>query len=319
MKIGVVLGAGGLIGIAWLMGAIEALQDETGWDPADADRLIGTSAGAIVAALVAQGEHRATDGARQWPPADLTAIGRQRPALAVPSFGPGSWPLTVRALRHPSRHTPLTLYSALMPKGPLSVRPVQHLIRRRVPAGWSAHPGLWIVACDYATGRRVPFGREGCPPAHLADAVAASCAIPGTYEPVRIGGRRYVDGGMYSTSNLDLLRHDDLDLAICFNPTSTLHPTHAWNPLQLTAKMMRAESGKRLGRETRRLRERGTNVVLIQPTRTDLEAMGINLMSRSDRRHRRVLELARITVGEQLRRPEHRAALTALAPPRAAA
>ena len=38
----------------------------------------------------------------------------------------------------------------------------------------------------------------------MADAVAASCAIPGFYHPVEIDGRRYVDGGMRSTSNLDL-------------------------------------------------------------------------------------------------------------------
>ena len=93
-------------------------------------------------------------------------------------------------------------------------------MRRVVPEGWVGRDGVWIVACDYETGRRVPFGRRGAPRAELADAVAASCAIPGFYMPVRIGGRDYVDGGIYSPSNLDLLRAEGLDLVICLNPTS---------------------------------------------------------------------------------------------------
>ena len=84
-----------------------------------------------------------------------------------------------------------------------------------------------VVACDYATGRRTVFGRPKSPKADLADAVAASCAIPGFYHPVTIAGRRYVDGGMYSTSNLDILRDAHMDLVICLNPTSSLHPTRA--------------------------------------------------------------------------------------------
>lgn len=299
MRVGLVLGAGGFIGIAWLIGAVEALYEETGWDPATADQLVGTSAGSIITTLVAEGEHRGP-----WPPPDLRALGRQRIHLGPWRPGPGSLPLTVRALARPDRHTPLTLYSALMPQGIVSLDHVREMIRRRVPEGWSAHPGLWIVACDYATGRRVAFGRDGSPPADLADAVAASCAIPGTYRPVRIGGRRYVDGGMYSTSNLDLLRHVDLDLAICFNPTSSLHPTHAWNPMAVLGRVMRAESGRRLGRETKRLRAHGTEVALVQPTDVDLETMGVNLMSRDRTKHRAVRELARRTVAEQLAQPD---------------
>jgi NTE family protein len=65
-----------------------------------------------------------------------------------------------------------------------------------VPAGWSSHPRLWIVAIDYLSGEKVAFGREGAPPASLGDAVAASCAVPGFYQPVRVGGRCYVDGGV---------------------------------------------------------------------------------------------------------------------------
>jgi NTE family protein len=179
-----------------------------------------------------------------------------------------------------------------------------------VPQGWCEHPNTWIVACDYATGRRVPFGRDGAPPADLADAVAASCAIPGFYHPIEIAGRRYVDGGMYSTSNLDILRDQALDLVICLNPTSTLHPLQALNPRDAALLLLHRDTGPRLGREAKRLRARGTDVVLIQPVREDLDAMGPNLMSRRNRNE--VIATAQRTVAEQLEEAENRELLAAL-------
>src|ERR687888_615065 len=160
-----------------------------------------------------------------------------------------------------------------------------------VPAGWSPHPNLWIVTCDYETGRRVVFGRPGSPDAELADAVAASCAIPGIYHPVTIGGRRYVDGGISSTSNLDLLKDESLDLVVCLNPTSTLHPLRAINPRDAVNLVFQRASGRRLGSEAKKLRAAGTEVVLIQPLQEDLEAMGPNLMRTGNRNE--VIEVAR--------------------------
>jgi NTE family protein len=180
-------------------------------------------------------------------------------------------------------------------------------VRRVVPSGWGPHPGLRVIACDYETGRRVHFGREGAPPAELADAVAASCAIPGFYRPVEIGGRLYVDGGIYSTSNLDSLRTEELDLVICLNPTSSLHPPRAWNPFAAGANLWRRASGNRLGSETKKLRAAGTDVILIQPTDEDHDAMGINLMSRKGRN--RAIETARRTVARQLAQHSKRSVL----------
>jgi hypothetical protein len=88
---------------------------------------------------------------------------------------------------------------------------------------------------------------------------------------------------------------------ICLNPTSSLHPPHAWNPAERVAGMARRGSGRRLGWEARRLRQAGTEVVLIQPTRRDLDVMGVNLMS--SRRRQEVIATAIATVGEQLRTP----------------
>jgi NTE family protein len=178
--------------------------------------------------------------------------------------------------------------------------------------GWSEHPNTWIVACDYGTGRRVPFGRAGAPPAELPEAVAASCAIPGFYRPVEIGGTRYVDGGMYSASNLDLLAKEELDVVICLNPTSTLEPLGSRNPLDRIADAVRRGATRRLDYEARKVRSQGAKVVLIQPVPDDLALMGRNLMRRKGRQD--VIEMARHTVAEQLRDPAVEHILSGLPP-----
>jgi NTE family protein len=317
VKVGLVLGAGGVKGGAWLTGGLEALARETGWDPASADYVVGTSAGSMMGSLLAAGvppwfmvAHSAGevfDGlvdAEGKPAAEANrsagAVFRIERGSRLP-IGPGSLELGLRSMLRPHRHTPSTVMAGWLPRGLVSPQPLKDTIRRVVPDGWADHPNLWVMACDYKTGRRVPFGREDAPEAELADAVAASCAIPGFYAPVEIDGRAYVDGGMYSVSNLDVLRDEGLDLVICLNPTSSLHPPHAWNPLDRLAAIPRNGAGRRLGAEARKLRARGTEVVLIQPTLEDRRVMGLNLMS--TRRQHETIETAIRTVGEQLREP----------------
>jgi NTE family protein len=320
MKVGLVLGAGGIQGGAWLTGGLDALAEETGWDPSSADYVVGTSAGSMMGSLCASGvppwfmvahsRGEAFEGivdmdGRPAAEADSAAGARFRLERALPPIGPGSWRLALRTLGNPRRYTPAAVFTGWLPRGIISTESLKDTIRRVVPSGWSPHPNLWVVACDYETGRRIPFGRADAPPADLTDAVAASCAIPAFYHPVTIGGRRYVDGGIYSTSNLDLLRDERLDLAICLNPTSTLHPPRAAiNPREWFNLAMRNASGRRLGSESKKLRDRGTEVVLIQPTDEDLEAMGPNLMSPKNRNP--VIEVARRTVAAQLREPQNR-------------
>jgi NTE family protein len=325
MRVGLVLGAGGIQGGAWLTGGLDALAEETGWDPAEADYVVGTSAGSMIGALCASGvppwfmvAHSRgevfqgvvdADG-RPAADADRAAGAGFEFARALPPIGPGSWRLALRTLANPRRYTPATVASGWLPRGIFSTEGLKDTIRRVVPEGWSPHPNLWIVASDYETGRRVPFGRPGAPEAELADAIAASCAIPGIYHPVTIGGRRYVDGGIYSASNLDLLRDEGLDLVICLNPTSTLHPIRAINPRDAFNLVFQRASGRRLGSEAKKLRAAGAEVVLVQPTGEDLEAMGPNLMRTGNRN--RVIEVARRTVAEQLREPENRRRLAEL-------
>jgi NTE family protein len=325
MRVGLVLGAGGIQGGAWLTGGLDALAAETGWDPASADYVVGTSAGSMIGALCASGvppwfmvahsrgeTFQNVNDARGRPAAesDRSAGAGFRLERALPPIGPGSWRLALRTLANPRRYTPATVATGWLPRGIFSVGGLKDTIRSVVPSGWSPHPNLWIVACDYETGRRTAFGRDGTPPADLADAVAASCAIPGLYHPVTIAGRRYVDGGIYSTSNADILRNENLDLVICLNPTSTLHPIRAINPRDAFNLVFQRASGRRLGREAKRLRAAGTQVVLIQPLQEDLAAMGPNLMRAGNRNE--VIEVARHTVARQLADPGIREILAAL-------
>jgi NTE family protein len=325
MRVGLVLGAGGIQGGAWLTGGLDALAAETGWDPASADYVVGTSAGSMIGALCASGvppwfmvahsrgeTFENVNDARGRPASqsDRAAGAGFRLEPALPPIWPGSWRLALRTLTNPRRYTPATVATGWLPRGIFSVDGLRDTIRSVVPSGWSPHPNLWIVACDYETGRRVPFGRSDAPTADLADAVAASCAIPGIYHPVAINGRRYVDGGIYSTSNADILRDKGLDLVICLNPTSTLHPIRAMNPRDAASLIFQRASGRRLGRETKRLRAAGTEVVLIQPLREDLEAMGPNLMRTGNRNS--VIEVARRTVARQLAEPDNRELLEGL-------
>ncbi|HEU4974143.1 MAG TPA: patatin-like phospholipase family protein [Baekduia sp.] len=327
MKVGLVLGAGGVVGAAWLIGALEALEAETGWDPSTADRIVGTSAGSVVGALLADGiapsylaaysagrtldEIDDADGrvaalAERFGGRDeIDALAERlsgddfRLHRALPPVGPGSWRLALRTLTRPHRHAPAAVMAGWLPRGFVSTAPISELVGTFVSGSWPDHPGYWAVAADYHTGRRVAFGRDGAPPAAAADAVAASCAIPGFYHPVKIAGRRYVDGGVCSMSNLDLLRGEDLDLVVCLNPMSSLAEAIGGTPAERVGALVRSASGRRLGREARRLREQGTEVLMVQPSEHDLAVMGLNLMARN--RRVEVLERARRTTALALR------------------
>ncbi len=124
-------------------------------------------------------------------------------------------------MRHLRSHAPAVVLAGWLPRGFISTGPIRDLVEGFVPGDWPDHPSYWAVAADYSSGKRVAFGRDDAPMASAGDAVAASCAIPGFYHPVKVAGRRYVDGGICSTSNLDLLCGADLDLVVCLNPMSS--------------------------------------------------------------------------------------------------
>jgi NTE family protein len=325
MRVGLVLGAGGVLGGAWHTGALAALARETGWDPGSAEYIVGTSAGSVIASLVAAGvppwfmvAHSAgesfegltgSDG-RPASEADRAGGGSFRVHRGLPGLGPGSLRMGLATMSNPLRHTPLQLLAGWAPVGFMSTDSIKDTVRRAVSTRWVDHRSYWAVATDYRSGKRVPFGRIDSPSAELADAVAASCAIPGFFRPVMIGGRPYVDGGVCSVSNLDLLAGRGLDLVICLNPLSSRHTPGSLNPLSRVTQMTRTASGRRLGHEARKVRAYGTEVALIQPTAEDLAVMGGNMMS-GKRRHE-VIETALTTVSEQLRGSELRELLKGL-------
>lgn len=316
-RVGLVLGAGGVLGGAWLTGALHAVASESGWDPGSSEYIVGTSAGSMIGALLACGvppwfmvAHSAGESfdgltdARGQPSAtaDRNAGATFRLDREGLALGPGSWRLALASLARPYRYSPMAVLSGWLPRGIISTEPLKDTVRRACADDWAPHPNYWAMAVDYGTGRRVAFGRSGSPPAKLPDAVAASCAIPGFYRSVSIGGRQYVDGGVYSTSNLDVLRAEPLDLVIALNPMSSLHAAAPRSLAQRVAFQMRQTAGRRLGHEAKRLRAAGIEVILIQPTVLDLDVMGGNLMS-SKRRHQ-VIETAVETVTAHLQGSE---------------
>jgi NTE family protein len=134
---------------------------------------------------------------------------------------------------------------------------------------------LWICAVRQVDGRRVVFGRDD-ETADLPDAVAASCAIPGFFEPVVIDGATYIDGGVHSPTNADVLRSaaSELDLVLVSSPMSL-----AGRRLGLAVdRPVRRWSGALLDAEALRLRRSGLHVVAFQPTPDDAELMGLNAM-----------------------------------------
>jgi NTE family protein len=324
MRVGLVLGAGGVVGASWLIGALEALESQTGFSPGDADVVVGTSAGSVVGALVAAGLPPALLAAySSGEPLELQGfadveetlaeIARESPdrfrlQLSLPPIGPGSWRMALSTLRRPLHHTPAAVVGGWLPRGVISTGPVRHLVDRLVGETWPAT--LRVVTCDYRTGRRAVFGAPdaaagGLPEARPSDAVAASCAIPGFYHPVAIGGRRFVDGGVCSMSNLDLLCDEDVDVAIVLNPTSSrANPRRTLNPAAMAFGALngavRGASARRLDGEVRKLRAAGVEVVVIEPSAADLALMGHNPMSR--RRRAEITEQAYRSVSRSLRR-----------------
>ncbi len=305
MRVGLVLGGGGVRGAAWLMGALHGLVAETGWDPATADLVIGTSAGAVVAALT-------TAGARPW---DSLAPERQdllrslhraasfRPELSPRSLGPGSLELALIGWRSLPGEW-IKIVAGMAPQGVMSTRPIADLIAHYVPGGWPEQ-ALWVVATDYRTGRRVAFGRPGGPAAELPQAVAASCAIPGFYRPVGAGGRLYVDGGVSSAANLDLAAEEALDLVVCLNPLSS-PPDGANGPVS----RVRAILHEQLVPQMHAVERSGSRLVVIEPSAASIRLIGINPMSR--RRGEEIGMTASDEVRQILRSPATRRKLVLL-------
>jgi len=195
----VVLGGGGITGIAWEWGILAGLT-AAGVEVREADVVIGTSAGSVVGAQLATG---------------LDPDERYRAQLAPPdgevaaTFGPGVWLRYLLAMlgspaprRVRSRIGRMALRARTVPE-----QDRIDVIESRLPVKEWPDRTLRITAVDAETGEFRVFDRDSGVP--LVSAVAASCAVPGVWPPVTIDGRRYMDGGMRSGSNADLATGHD--------------------------------------------------------------------------------------------------------------
>ncbi len=308
-RVGLVLGAGGVVGQAYHAGVLAALEHDLGWDPRNADVVVGSSAGSVTGTLLRLG----------IPASDLAAWAVEAP-LSVESapliaqltgddldegFPPllprdllRGWRLPSAALlarfaRRPWGFRPGVAAMTLLPAGRIDVAKRAEVLHEITGEKWP--DGLWICAARRTDGGRVVFGREGSPPARVAEAVAASCAIPGYFSPVRVRGIEYFDGGVHSPTNADVLRRSNLDLVVVVSPMSAAHG----RSLSFDGPM-RWVAHRRLEQEIRKLTSAGTTVVRFEPGPRCLVAMGLNAMAidRSDR----VLQQAFLEAGRRASR-----------------
>ncbi|MHB1445348.1 MAG: patatin-like phospholipase family protein [Acidimicrobiales bacterium] len=291
-----VLGAGGTVGLAYHAGALKALQQVAGFRPDDADLVIGTSAGSVVAAYIRAG----------WSTEDLWNLvlsGVQLPpgpvSDAEPEQGSGALPeLFARAFDTPMDLIRRSLGSAFVMgrsvlRLPLPVLPGP--LRRAFPAGlfrmsdgrlrlesdlpseWP-QKAIWLCAVDIVSGRRIVLGRSRPPRMTLAQAVMASCAIPGVYPPVRYGRRELIDGGAHSTTNLDLAAQAGSDLIISLVPMG-YDPA---DPPGCAGRLVRRFPNSTLEAELGRADRQGSHVFLFRPGAAGARLHGLNLMRAGD-------------------------------------
>ena len=287
--IGLVLGAGGVLGAAWMTGALVRLQERLPGPVAEVDLMVGTSAGSVLAAALRCGASLAEITA--WQRGNATGklsesavlAAQEGPLPPLPYPRPGSLPLARAALTF--QVPPWVGASGWLPHGRArhtALRSLASALEDRAPVPW-ADGRTWIAAMDYDTGRRVLFGQPGAPPATLTDAVVASCSIPGWYAPALIGGRRYVDGGVRSATSLGVLRGADVDEVYILAPMASTEPDHPLRPDLRLERRLRQLITRALIRQAKLLRAEGKHVTILTPGASDLAVMGVNLMDGSRR------------------------------------
>lgn len=244
-----VLGGGGVAGIAWEIGLLAGL-DKAGVALREAGLIVGTSAGSAVAAQLVSGLPltellaRQVDPAKQAP--EIPAVVDPEKMAAIFGFDQEN-PPDRDALRAQIGRIALLTET-------VSEAARREVITARVPVDkWPDERELLIVAVDANTGDERVFGRESG--VSLIDAVAASCAVPGIWPPVTIGDTRYVDGGVRSAENADLATGEDVVLVL--------------QAMELPGVLDLAE-------QVESLRAQGSTVLVVKPDEDVVAAMGVN-------------------------------------------
>jgi NTE family protein len=298
MKLGLVLGGGGVIGLGYHAGVLMALTDRE-IQVGGADVIVGTSAGAIVAAYMTAG----------WSQSDFFeySSGRHPTARAEAGGGDPGGPLSIpmwhskaervrrsigsafamassRGLYKTGGRSPLWPLRRAFPSGLYSTEGTRARFHEDLPADWP-RPGIVLCTAELYTGKRVAFGMPGAPPAPFPDATLASTAIPGLFPPVRIGSSQYVDGGVVSGTSLDLAVELGCDAILCIAPLGyrrdapfPVHDPRKWSPV-----LVRMPFARILRREVLAARRVGVDVLVVRPWISDLAAHGTNSMRPHDR------------------------------------
>jgi NTE family protein len=247
-----VLGGGGVAGIAWMTGVLAGLAD-VGRDVTGAGLLIGTSAGATVAAQIGSGValqglfERQTNPALQSKEISVQ-LDLEKFALELGQAGAGA--VSANALR--SRIGAFALAADTLPESDRIA-----VIESRLPVHDWPNRRIQLVAVDAETGEPRIFDRHSG--VGLVAAVAASCAVPGIWPPVSVDGRRYVDGGVRSS--------DNADLATGFGRVVVLAPMGFNSPLP---------SAQPLAAAVDQLRRDGSDIAVIVPDPGSAAAIGTN-------------------------------------------
>jgi len=267
-----VLGAGGTIGAAWIGGVLAGIAERTGIDFAACERIVGTSAGSMAAAdLLAGVEPRAPgaagspNGSAPLPSEDEAVGGRFRVragrlgAGLASAAGTSLAPVALSLGRAPGA----LVRAAALARIEEPERTLDDLGARIARHGLSWDGRLRIACVDRKSGRRVVFGSPGAPAATVAEAVQASCSIPGFYRPVRIGENEYVDGAVWSPTNMDAAPAGRETHVLCLAPMGGPLGSRERRPA------VRAATTAALRLETLALQRRGAHVTVVLPQPAD--------------------------------------------------
>jgi NTE family protein len=297
-----VLGGGGLLGEEWMLGVLAGIEDAAGLDMRECEQFVGTSAGSIVAARLASGRsprrpNVAGTEIEPVPAPEADGVGAAALELARRA---GEWTASAYAPLAPLALTAVGSGGRLLRAGVLTriARPHRTLdeLREYVDGYGARFDGrLRVATVERSRGQRVVFGKPGAPHATVGEAVAASCAVPWLFAPVTIDGREYVDGGVWSATNLDAARAGRDTHVLCLNPTAGINGTHTL--VSVARRLARSV----VSVEALALRRRGAIVQTVAPDLEAASAMGGDFMDPEPRQrvlaagYRQGLRLATVT------------------------